>query len=123
MSENQKISVKNPWGELSADLKPSAFLQICIPLLIIGIIALYQNQPIITFIVICIISFGAFKAITTKKLRWTFYTGKLSREIMTDGTGGSRHKPITNFQEADIVEEKQLQSPIKKLSGTKRGNK
>lgn len=103
MNDYQKFTYKNQWGELSAELIPSAFLQYGILLLLLGMVALFTNKPFITLIVIIIISFGAYKGITDKKLRWIFYKGKLSRDIMHDGTGGSKKKALRKVEEAVLV--------------------
>lgn len=103
MAESPKYSAKFGIIELTSILFPSAFSQTIFPLLVLVIVCLHYQLKEIAYIVI----FYIFALIThgLLKNKWIFFTGKQSRDIMRDGTGGSNTKPL--IQDATYVTKKE----------------
>lgn len=114
MTDSAKISAKTLLGEINAELFPSTFLQIMIPLIFIGVIGWASKQLIIVYIILGIVFIFSLLGIVVRQLRWIFYIGKLSRDIMIDGTAGSLGKPLPNIEEGVLAETDQLSNTTKK---------
>jgi len=101
MNDLAQFDASNPLLSASMKMLPSAFFQITAVMVILAVLSAVIKQTTLVYILIFMYLVLATSCILWKQLRWVFFTGKLSKDIMADGTGGSKHNPL--IQEGEII--------------------